>query len=123
MPSLLLLSSDLLLASQIEAPARATGLTVAVASTIEALAATPAGDRPEVVVLDLADRAFPFDETYRRIRDTSPAARILAFYPHVQDQLGKAAQAAGCDLVLPRSRFLTRPADTLRQLLDSGALR
>jgi DNA-binding NarL/FixJ family response regulator len=122
-PRLLLASSDLILASQLEAPARAAGLAVAVASSVEAISSALANARPEVVVLDLADSAFPFEETLQIVRTAAPEARVLAFYPHVRDELRKAAEGAGCDLILPRSRFLMRPADALRQVLESGAQR
>ncbi len=72
-------------------------------------------------MLDLADRAFPIEETLRLVREAAPDLRVLAFYPHVRDELRRTAEGAGCDLVIPRSRFLTQTAGALRQVLDSGA--
>ncbi len=120
-PQLLLVSSDLILLSQIEAPARAAGFAVAVVSSVEAISSALASARPELVVLDLADSAVSFDATLRMVRETAPEARVLAFYPHVRDELRRNAEAAGCDVVIPRSRFLTQTAGVLRQALDSGA--
>jgi DNA-binding NarL/FixJ family response regulator len=120
---LLLLSSDLILASQLDAPARSAGFAVAVASNVEELSTRLANAQPEVIVLDLAEAAFPLDQTLRLIHEAAPKARILAFYPHVRDELRRAAEVGGCTLVIPRSRFLMRPADALQQALDSGATR
>ena len=39
--------------------------------------------------------------------------RTIGFGSHVDRQLLEAAQAAGCDEVLPRSRFFARLADVL----------
>jgi hypothetical protein len=40
----------------------------------------------------------------------APGARIVAFGPHVDDELLAQAERDGADLVLPRSRFFQDPA-------------
>jgi hypothetical protein len=120
---LLLLSGDLMLSSQLEAPARAVGLSLAVAPSSEVLSQMLAAEAPALVVIDLADHAFAADATCGLVRERAPRACILAFYPHVRPELGKNGEAAGCDLVIPRSRFFTRTADVFREALESGAFK
>ena len=61
----------------------------------------------EVVIVDLArDGAARVAE----LRAAMPAARIVCYGPHVDDEAAAAAQAAGADIVMPRSRFFRDPA-------------
>lgn len=39
------------------------------------------------------------------LKSTAPAKPVLAFFPHVQTELKRAAQAAGADRIAPRSQF------------------
>ena len=60
----------------------------------------------DVVVVDLARHAA----IVAGVRSSSPAARIVAFGPHVDADLLDRATADGADVVLPRSRFFHEPA-------------
>ena len=64
----------------------------------------------EVVIVDLVHNAQLVPE----IRAEMPAARIVCFGPHVDDDAAAAAQAAGADVVMPRSRFFRDPATAIR---------
>jgi DNA-binding NarL/FixJ family response regulator len=92
-------------------------LTVTIVSAAGALSEGLVAQQPGLVVFDLADRAFSFTDTYQLVRETVPTARVLAFYPHVRAELGEMARTAGCDLVMPRSRFLMNVAGALRAAL------
>jgi hypothetical protein len=70
-------------------------------------AATCAG--ADVVVIDLARNA----DAVAAVRVVAPAARIVAFGPHVDTELLERAAADGADAVLPRSRFFQDPAAAL----------
>jgi hypothetical protein len=63
----------------------------------------------DVVVIDLARHAA----TVATVRVAAPAARIVAFGPHVDDELLAGAARDGADVVLPRSRFFQDPAAAL----------
>jgi hypothetical protein len=39
------------------------------------------------------------------LKSSTPAKPVLAFFPHVQTELKRAAQAAGADRIAPRSQF------------------
>ena len=94
--------SDLLMEVRIEATARLQGVTVKTVSADEA--ATHAGDsRHTLVIVDLA--------VVRDLGTLAIAARragvtVVAYYPHVDAELRKAAKRAGIEHVYPRSRFL-----------------
>lgn len=66
-----------------------------------------AGNPPALVIIDLnSDRLNPL-ESIRRLKSgaSAGAVPIVGFVSHVQTDLIRAAQAAGCDYVLPRSAF------------------
>ncbi|MDQ1479412.1 MAG: hypothetical protein QOI44_273 [Actinomycetota bacterium] len=60
----------------------------------------------DVVIVDLARSG----RHVGAVRDAAPAARIVCFGPHVDEEGANAARAAGADVVLPRSRFFSDPA-------------
>jgi DNA-binding NarL/FixJ family response regulator len=60
----------------------------------------------EVVIIDLARGP----QLVAEIRAETPGIRIVCYGPHVDDDAAAAAQAAGADVVLPRSRFFRDPA-------------
>jgi DNA-binding NarL/FixJ family response regulator len=71
--------------------------------TLEGLAANP----PSLVIVDLnSDRLEPI-ETIAFLKSSAELSEvpIVSFVSHVQTDLIRAAQAAGCDYVLPRSAF------------------
>ena len=63
----------------------------------------------DVVVVDLARHAAGVAAA----RGAAPGARIVAFGPHVDEELLAQAARDGADVVLPRSRFFQDPAATL----------
>jgi hypothetical protein len=66
----------------------------------------------DVVIVDLARFAGAVAE----LRDARPAARILAFGPHVDEAAAAGARESGADLVWPRSRFFRDPAAAVAEL-------
>ena len=60
----------------------------------------------DVIVVDLAR----FGDAVGAIRAAAPDARIVAFGPHVDDELLERAWAAGADVVMARSQFFRDPA-------------
>lgn len=107
--------SDLIFESKVSGTAAAVGVRVRVVrSTAAALAAISAGDAAALIV----DLTVAAGDPLALIRDASGAAPglpILAFFPHVQAELGRAARAAGARTVV-RSKFTENLADILREL-------
>jgi hypothetical protein len=67
------------------------------------------GIEASVVIIDLAAHA----DAVPVVRAAQPAARIIAFGPHVDGPALDEARAAGADVVLARSRFFRDPAAAL----------
>lgn len=93
------LVGDLMDRSRISAAVPGVEFTSDVAETAHA----------DVVVVDLARNGADL----AAVRATAPDAHVLAFGPHVDDDLLAQATADGADVVMPRSRFFRDPADAL----------
>jgi hypothetical protein len=76
-------------------------------TTFAAEAAACAG--ADVVIVDLARHGG----SVAALRAAAPGARIVAFGPHVDGDLLRAAAADGADVVLARSQFFRDPAGAL----------
>ena len=64
---------------------------------------------PALVILDLGMPGLDVRGVVARLRALRvPAAKIIAFGPHVHEALLQAARDAGCDTVLARGQFYAR---------------
>lgn len=103
----LLLSDDLIFTSRITGTARDLGLTVRAARSVEALAAMARTTPPRLVLIDLGNPGLAVPDLLRRLREACPVMpRIVAYGSHVDAAGLRAAREAGCDVVLPRSKFV-----------------
>lgn len=108
------LSDDLIFASRIAGVARDLGLDCVTARSSSDLATKIAADRPACVIVDLANPGFvPGDAIEFLPADRRP--RVVAYGPHIDAAGLHAARAAGCDVVLPRSKFV---ADLAARLIE-----
>ena len=100
------LVDDMFFASKINAAAAQAGRQIERIKNreqLEQLRAAP----PALVIVDLnSDRIDPLEaiEFLKSTPDLRPIP-VVAFVSHVQTELIRRAQAAGCDHVLPRSAF------------------
>jgi CheY-like chemotaxis protein len=102
-----LLSDDLIFTSRIAGTARDLGLTVKQARSVEALDALLRQETPACVLVDLANPGLAVPELIRRLGEVGPPRpRVVAYGSHVDAAGLRAAREAGCDLVLPRSKFV-----------------
>jgi len=106
---------DLIFSSKISGTARAVGIDAKIVSTTNALqAALDGGD----VALVIVDMSLPNDEAIAALRcGAGHASRptTVAFYSHVQSALREAAEQAGADLIMARSKFTEDLPQLLRQ--------
>jgi hypothetical protein len=58
------------------------------------------------VIVDLDNPGLDLEVLMTALREIAPAPRVVAYGPHVNAELLRAARLAGCDLVLPRSKFV-----------------
>jgi CheY-like chemotaxis protein len=103
----LLLSDDLMFTSRITATARQLGLDVLSAGAQAGLECLAERQAPRCVILDLANPGLDVEALLRRLRAACPAPPLVVAYgSHVDTATLRAAREAGCDLVLPRSKFV-----------------
>src|SRR5262249_20698432 len=84
------------------------------------LTSDPAQAAPaEVLVVDLT---ADVDERIAKLETLDlSSTKTLAFYSHVETEVREKAQAAGLDLVVPRSRMAREGAALVTRLADSAA--
>ena len=90
---------DLLLGSNVLGALRAAGHDASMAGpSVESVDA-------DVLVVDLGSAGFDGVEVVERLGDALGDTRVLGVYSHVHHDLKLRAEAAGFDLVVPRSRM------------------
>jgi DNA-binding NarL/FixJ family response regulator len=102
-----LLSDDLIFTSKITATARAYGLSVGVAKSVERFLPLARDGSVRGVILDLHNATLDVPQLLAALqaqRDTPP--RVIAYGSHVDAERLRAARQAGCHTVLPRSQFV-----------------
>jgi DNA-binding NarL/FixJ family response regulator len=104
------LAPDLLFASKIEATLRAAGHEVQIESIAAEAIGTSAG--ADVVIVDLH---APDLDTAALVSSLA-GKPLLGFYSHVDVETKEGAEAAGFDLVVPRSRMAREMAGLVERL-------
>jgi CheY-like chemotaxis protein len=105
-PTGLLLCDDLIFTSRIVSTARSLGLTIKTARSGGDLERLATAEKPCCVILDLANPGLSVADVIQRFRPEGKVPVIVAYGSHVDAAGLNAARAAGCDLVLPRSKFV-----------------
>ncbi len=117
----LLLSDDLIFTSRITGVGRDHGLTVKPARTPDALLELAGREAPSCVLLDLGFPGLSVPDLLRRLGEVCPVMPLVVAYGSHVDAAGlRAARAAGCGVVLPRSAFVEQLLSKLPEWL-SGA--
>jgi hypothetical protein len=104
---------DLLFGSNVLGALRAAGYDVVLVGDEDALGRELAG--ADVLVVDLT-----VDAGSRIGLERPPDIRTLAFYSHVEAEVREAAEQAGFDLVVPRSRMAREGPRLVERLLPRG---
>src|SRR5947208_151572 len=113
-----MLCDDLIFFSRVAATARAAGLSVKQARTAAAVLDLARQQPPGGVILDLHTDGLDLPALLAGLREACPAMpRTVAFGSHVEAETLRAARQAGCDLVLPRSRFVKELEGSLAEWL------
>lgn len=117
-----LLSRDLIFTSKITGTARALGARVMVAGDPGLGATLIAQWRPAVVFVDLAAGDLVAPPVLMALRREAEAGTaFVAFGSHVDTQALAAARAAGCDDVMPRSKFSAELPALIRRYLGGAS--
>ena len=109
---------DLFFLAKMTETARHTGVDLKTVTSADALLLEAAANPGAMLLLDLNARGKPI-EALARLAEIAPAngarRRVIAFLSHVQTDLADQARAAGCDEVMPRSKFTAELPRILRE--------
>jgi len=98
------LTKDLFFSSRVCSLARERNVDVKVVPTVEAARHSLTAD-VRLVILDLSQLGVKVVDAVAELRQAQPDVAIIAYGPHVDEAIMATARGAGCDDVLPRSRF------------------
>lgn len=122
-PAGLLLCRDLIFTSKVKGTAEALGYRILVTSDQSAALSLIEKWHPRVVLVDLtAGEAAAPDALMDYQNLAGPDTWFVAFGPHVEADVLDAARAAGCQVVMPRSRFSAELPELLRRYFDRPVL-
>jgi CheY-like chemotaxis protein len=110
----LALVDDLFFQAKMSETARHVGVTLQTVASGDALVANVASAPPRLVLVDLNARQAPL-QAIQKLQASGNTLPVIAFLSHVQTELAQQAGAAGCQRVLPRSKFTAEMADIFRQ--------
>jgi CheY-like chemotaxis protein len=113
MAEVLVLVDDLFFQAKLAETARQVGVALKMVSTGEALLRAAGEDSVALVIVDL--NAPQSVEAIEKLRAAGRARPVVAFLSHVRTDLAERARAAGCQQVLPRSKFTKDLAALLAQ--------
>lgn len=102
-----MLCDDLIFFSRVSGAARAAGLTVRMVRTAADLLAAASTNAPGGVILDVHNPGLDLPALLVDLKAACvPMPRVVAYGSHVEADVLRAARQAGCDQVMPRSRFV-----------------
>lgn len=115
-----LLTTDLLFSTKVTGTASVLGQEVAVAGdvakAVELCRARPAA----YVIIDLGMAEIEIETAVAQLREAAGAVPTIAYGSHVDKARLDEARAAGCDEVLPRSKFSAELPALLRRYFDGN---
>ena len=109
----LLLSDDLIFSSRITGTASDLGFRVIAVRSPQALLDAIQPQCPHCVIIDLANPSLVIAELMKSLAHVAPRPLVVAYGSHVDTATLQAARDAGCDVVWPRSKFVTELAAAL----------
>src|SRR4051794_8089307 len=110
----LLLCDDLIFTSRVTGTAQALGLRVQAARSADALVELARRAPPACVIVDLHNPGLDLGALLARLAEACPAMpRVVAYGSHVEAATLHAARQAGCEVVLPRSKFVEELPEAL----------
>ena len=108
-----LLSDDLIFASRISGTAHDLGFRVIPVRSTDALRDVVHAHCPRCVLVDLANPGLVIAELMKNLAHVAPRPFVVAYGSHVDTKTLQAARDAGCDVVWPRSKFVTELATAM----------
>ncbi len=106
-PKIIAVLDDMIFSSKIREAAKPLNLEIEFIKTPNGLIQKLQSEKPSLIIFDLNSKTHNPIQTIRDLKSSSDLqdTPILGYLSHVQTELNKEAINAGCDQVLPRSRF------------------
>jgi CheY-like chemotaxis protein len=104
MAQVVALVDDLFFQAKMAETARRLGVELKTVTTGDALLSEAQQSAPALLIVDLNARSGGV-EALERLRAAGNQRPVVAFLSHVQVELAERARAAGCQEVMPRSKF------------------
>ena len=124
MADAIVLIDDLFFQAKLLETAKLTGISLQTVATGEQLLKAAAANPAALVIVDLNSRQGSLDAVEQLckanlepgVESNGPGnpRRVIGFLSHVQTELAERARAAGCQDVMPRSKFTQNLAAILR---------
>jgi DNA-binding NarL/FixJ family response regulator len=111
--AILLVSQDLMIGSWAAGPAGGAGIRLDVAAAPARALELASHTEYRLVMIDLSTAAGALAELITGLRQQCGELKIVAFGPHVQEQLLDRARELGCDRVLSRGQFHSQVNDII----------
>jgi CheY-like chemotaxis protein len=114
------LIDDLFFLAKVHETAKHTGVTLETAATGEQLLKAAAASPAALILVDLNAKQGALDAVEHLCAANGASdgqakpRRVIAFLSHVQTDLAERARSAGCQDVMPRSKFTQNLAEILR---------
>ena len=108
----ILLSDDLLFTSRIVGTARAQGLEMKTARTVEQVRQLASATPPACIIVDLNHPGLELAPLIGALKKNGPCT-VVGYGSHVAAEILQQARTAGCDVVLPRSKFVEMLGEAL----------
>ena len=117
MPNIVAVVDDLFFVSKLQETARLVGAQLATVRAVAFHLDDLRQQKPALIIFDLNTTSGNAAELIRQLKSDAELKEIpvMAFFSHVQVELQRAAQEAGCDQILPRSQFTATLPQLLRQ--------
>ena len=112
-----ILCDDLIFVSKVQGTARAHGIGMIQAKTVEAALATAATIHATGVIVDIHHTGLNWFTFMPSLANLLNRPNVIAFGSHVDVKALKAAREAGCDRVMPRSQFVKELEEELPKWL------
>lgn len=113
---------DLFFVAKVQAAARQAGVSLTSVRAADFALEGLRPQKPALVIVDLNTTSADAVELVRQLKADGELAAIpvIGFFSHVQVELQRAARAAGCDQVLPRSKFVTALPELIKHFAATG---
>ena len=117
MPHVLAVIDDLFFIGKLTGPAKQVGITLQTTTAAQFSLDALRREKPALAIFDLNTTSANALELIRQLKADPDLAAIpvIGFFSHVQVELMRAAEQAGCNEVMPRSKFTATLPDLLRR--------